>query len=122
MKGRSNADQTIRAALLVDFVFFNQRWRGMHLFVVQSAQGAVNGALEFVRGATDGLIALTAGGEGAIARLFADGQTDKAKAYLERLRALFPDRLYIELSRRGDATEEAAEAEEIFAADQPGGG
>ena len=27
-----------------------------------------------------------------------------------RLKALFPDRLYIELSRRGDAVEEAAEA------------
>ena len=53
-------------------------------------------------GATDGLIALTAGGEGALARLFADGQADKAGTYAGRLKALFPDRLYIELSRRGD--------------------
>ena len=67
-------------------------------------------ALDALDGATDGLIALTAGGEGAIARLFADGQDDKAKTYADRLRALFPDRLYIELSRRGDAVEQAAEA------------
>src|SRR5436189_5752708 len=62
-----------------------------------------------LEGATDGLIALTAGGEGALARLFADGQADKAGAYAGRLKALFPDRRYVELSRRGDAVEEAAE-------------
>ncbi|MEQ7872834.1 DNA polymerase III subunit alpha [Sphingomonas sp. ASV193] len=61
-------------------------------------------------GMTGGLIALTAGGEGAVARLFADGQDGKAKAYATRLAAQFPDRLYVELSRRGDAVEEAAEA------------
>ena len=62
-----------------------------------------------LEGATDGLIALTAGGEGALARLFSDGQVDKAGAYAGRLKALFADRLYIELSRRGDPIEEAAE-------------
>ncbi|HEU4810075.1 MAG TPA: DNA polymerase III subunit alpha, partial [Sphingomicrobium sp.] len=56
-----------------------------------------------------GLIALTAGGEGALARLLADGQAGKASAYLDRLQSLFGDRLYVELSRRGDAIEEAAE-------------
>jgi DNA polymerase-3 subunit alpha len=72
--------------------------------------------------ATDGLIALTAGGEGALARLFADGQDDKAGAYAGRLKALFPDRLYVELSRRGDAIEEAAEGRLVdlaYAADLP---
>ncbi|HEU0311627.1 MAG TPA: DNA polymerase III subunit alpha [Sphingomicrobium sp.] len=61
----------------------------------------------------NGLIALTAGGEGALARLFADGQAEKAKTYAERLRALFADRLYVELSRRGDAIEENSEAQLI---------
>nr|WP_294850156.1 DNA polymerase III subunit alpha [uncultured Sphingomonas sp.] len=61
-------------------------------------------------GATEGLICLTAGGEGAIARLFADGQADRAAAYADRLRGLFPNRLYVELSRRGNATEETAES------------
>ena len=62
-----------------------------------------------LRGATEGLIALTAGREGALARLFADGQADKAGAYAGRLKELFPDRLYMELSRRGDPVEEASE-------------
>jgi DNA polymerase III subunit alpha len=73
-------------------------------------------------GATEGLIALTAGGEGAVARLLADGQIEKAGAYAGQLKALFPDRLYIELSRRGDATEEAAEPKLIdlaYAVDLP---
>ena len=67
-------------------------------------------AFDALGGATDGLIALTAGGEGAVARLFADGQVDKAKAYATRLGTLFPGRLYIELSRRGDAIEQSAES------------
>ncbi len=70
----------------------------------------------------DGLIALTAGGEGAIARLFADGQDAKARAYAGQLAALFPDRLYIELSRRSDPVEQAAEARLIelaYALDLP---
>ena len=67
-------------------------------------------ALSALEGASEGLIALTAGSEGALARLIADGQNAKARAYLDRLQALFPDRLYIELTRRGDAIEEAAEA------------
>src|SRR4051812_3411750 len=62
-----------------------------------------------LKGLSEGLLALTAGGGGGLARLFADGQKDKAEAYCERLQALFPDRLYVELSRRGDPVEEAAE-------------
>jgi DNA polymerase III subunit alpha len=58
----------------------------------------------------EGLIALTAGSEGAVARLIADGQSLKAEAYLDQLQALFSDRLYIEISRRHDPIEEAAEA------------
>ena len=57
-----------------------------------------------------GLIALTAGGEGAVARLFAEDQPARATAYADRLHAIFGDRLYVELCRRGDAVEEEAEA------------
>ncbi|MEO6432573.1 MAG: DNA polymerase III subunit alpha [Sphingomicrobium sp.] len=62
-----------------------------------------------LNGRTDGLIALTAGSEGAIARLLDEGQPAKAEAYCDALQTLFPDRLYIELSRRHDPVEEAAE-------------
>ena len=65
--------------------------------------------LQQLIGKTAGLIALTAGGEGALARLLAAEQDDAASAYLDTLQSLFPQRLYIEVCRRGDATEEAAE-------------
>ena len=65
---------------------------------------------EALEGRTDGLIALTAGGEGGLARMLAEGQEEPALALLGRLEALFPGRLYIELSRRGDVVEEQAEA------------
>src|SRR4030095_7536260 len=60
-------------------------------------------------GLSEGLIALTAGAEGALARLIAEGQREKPEAYLDRLQALFPDRLYIEIARRNDPIEAAAE-------------
>lgn len=66
-------------------------------------------SIEALEGRTDGLLCLTAGGEGALARLLADDQVRDAAAYLDRLQHLFPDRLFIELCRRGDAVETAAE-------------
>jgi DNA polymerase-3 subunit alpha len=61
-------------------------------------------------GHSEGLIALTGAGEGALARLYADGKSDTAQAYCDSLQELFAGRLYIELARRGDASEEAAES------------
>jgi len=66
-------------------------------------------ALSALAGRTDGLICLTGGGEGALARLLAGEQQSAAEDYVEQLEALFGGRLYVELSRRGDATEAAAE-------------
>ncbi len=67
-------------------------------------------AFAALEGRTDGLLALTAGGEGGLARLFAEDQPDRARGYADRLQALFPNRLYIELTRRDDPVEIAAEA------------
>ncbi len=67
-------------------------------------------ALDRLEGRSDGLIALTAGREGALTRLLAEGQKDTAFAYTDKLQALFPGRLYIELARREDGTEMQAEA------------
>ena len=66
-------------------------------------------ALADLDGHTEGLIALTGAGEGALARLFAEGQAGRAEATADELVRLFPDRLYVELARRGDSVEEAAE-------------
>jgi DNA polymerase III subunit alpha len=75
-----------------------------------------------LEGLSEGLIALTAGAEGALARLIAEGQREKPEAYLDRLQALFPARLYIEIARRNDPIEEAAEGRLIelaYARDLP---
>ncbi|MGB3165372.1 MAG: DNA polymerase III subunit alpha [Alteraurantiacibacter sp.] len=60
-------------------------------------------------GRTDGLIALTGASDGAVTRMLADGKERRAHEMADRLAALFPGRLYIELARRGDPVEEAAE-------------
>ena len=61
-------------------------------------------------GHSDGLICLTGAGDGALARLIAAGRDEAAEALCDQLQGLFPGRLYIELARRGQAGEEAAEA------------
>ena len=62
-----------------------------------------------LEGRCDDLICLTAGGEGALAQLIAEDQPAAARAYLDMLERLFPDRLYIELCRRHEPVEEQAE-------------
>ena len=68
----------------------------------------------------EGLIALTAGREGALANLLVERQQAAADAYADRLVALFPERLYVEISRRDDAVEAAAEPHLIAMADGRG--
>ena len=67
-------------------------------------------AMENFAGRTDGLIAFTGASEGGVTRLLAEGQQSHAEALLDRLQALFPERLYVELARRGNEVEERAEA------------
>ena len=66
-------------------------------------------AFEELEGRTDGLIALTGASEGAVTRLLADGRASQAEGLLKRMAALFPQRLYVEIARRGETAEEAAE-------------
>jgi DNA polymerase-3 subunit alpha len=65
----------------------------------------------------DGVIALTAGREGALVRLLADGQSSDARDYLERLRGIYRDRIYVEVARRDDPVEMQAEAALVGLAD-----
>ncbi|MEM9795933.1 MAG: DNA polymerase III subunit alpha [Pseudomonadota bacterium] len=55
--------------------------------------------LEELEGHSEGLICLTGGPDGAVGRLVADGQDAKAEAVLDRLAAIYGDRLYVELQR-----------------------
>jgi DNA polymerase III subunit alpha len=48
---------------------------------------------------SEGLICLTGGPDGPLGRFHATGQHAKARALLERLAAIYPDRLYVELQR-----------------------
>src|SRR5690348_14670139 len=57
----------------------------------------------------DGLIALTGGPGGPINKLLLEGQLAAADAMVERLQAIFGDRLYIELQRHGLPEERATE-------------
>ena len=66
-------------------------------------------AFDALEGRTDSLICLTAAGEGALVRLLAEDQPDAAYRHAGRLKALFPDRLYIEVARRLDPIEGKAE-------------
>jgi DNA polymerase-3 subunit alpha len=50
-------------------------------------------------GASDGIICLTGGFEGPVDRLLRAGRAEEAASLLERLIALFPNRLYVELQR-----------------------
>ncbi len=58
-------------------------------------------ALERLEGRTSGLIALSGGPAGPLDRAFAASRPEQALRRAERLEALFPGRLYVELQRHG---------------------
>jgi DNA polymerase-3 subunit alpha len=73
-------------------------------------------------GRTAGLIALTAGPEGTVGRFLLENRRSEAEAALDRLRHLFPGRIYVELMRHGMEAEDRIEGEMIdlaYACDLP---
>ncbi len=62
-----------------------------------------------LRAFAEGIIALTAGTEGALVTLLAEQQQDHAGKYVTLLQEIFQDRLYFELTRTGEAAEDASE-------------
>ncbi|MBT4880098.1 MAG: DNA polymerase III subunit alpha [Alphaproteobacteria bacterium] len=68
---------------------------------------------ESLLGKSDGLIALTAGIQGGLAQFLLNRQKERAEQYLEQLKQLFPDRLYVEISRVG-VSEEATTEEALI--------
>ena len=59
----------------------------------------------------EGLICLTGGPDGPLGRFLAAGQGAKARALLERLAAIYPNRLYVELQRHPGEGGKLPEAE-----------
>ena len=70
-----------------------------------------------VKAHAEGLIALTGGLRGPLGRYLAAGQGDAAEAACDRLKAIFGDRLYIEISRQGVREETAIEPKLLALAD-----
>ncbi|MEX1660802.1 DNA polymerase III subunit alpha [Thioclava sp. 15-R06ZXC-3] len=60
---------------------------------------------------SEGLICLSGGSDGPIGRLIRAGQNGKARALLERLAAIYPTRLYVELQRHPGEVSAVTEAE-----------
>jgi DNA polymerase-3 subunit alpha len=78
--------------------------------------------LAWLEDGAGGLLCLTGGYDGAVDRFLRLGRVDEARALLERLKALFPDRLYVELQRHEGRDWRAVEAELVdlaYALDLP---
>lgn len=56
-------------------------------------------SIEEIEALSGGLICLSGGPDGPVGRLLRQGQRPKAEALMGRLKAAFPDRLYVELQR-----------------------
>lgn len=68
--------------------------------------------LEDLESHSDGLIVLTAGVDGTVGRLLLEGRAEEAEGFLLKLKEIFGDRLYMEISRIG--TEKEAKTENAF--------
>lgn len=68
--------------------------------------------LEDLQAHSDGLIVLTAGVDGTVGRLLLEGRAEEAEGFLLKLKEIFGDRLYMEISRIG--TEKEAKTENAF--------
>lgn len=81
-------------------------WRNLLALVSKSYLSPTGGdapiiTLDDLEGHTEGLIALTGGIYGSVGRALIAGRDAQAEELLERLKGLFPGRLYMELSRHG---------------------
>ena len=79
--------------------------------------------LEELEERSDGLICLSGGPEGPVGKLLQQGQRPAAEELMQRLKAMFPDRLYVELQRHpGDGGQPEAERLTEQELDQVAGG
>src|SRR5215469_7574315 len=60
-------------------------------------------------GAAEGLLCLAGGAKGPVGRLLAEGQEEAAETASTELAAIFPNRIYVELTRHGTADETRSE-------------
>ena len=82
-------------------------------FLRSAAEDGPCAALSWLEGRSDGVICLTGGYDGPVDRLLREGRGADARAALEKLAALFPDRLYVELQRHQARAADSVEAEMV---------
>lgn len=80
-----------------------------HAFLNTESHEVPQVTLDLVAEHAAGLICLTGGVTGWVGRLLNEGQREASEAAVLRLKAIFGDRLYIELQRHGDPREAAVE-------------
>lgn len=78
-------------------------------FILSDGQSVPRIEWEWFNGFSDGLICLSGGVKGPIGQAILHRQNDRAVTEIERLKSLFPDRLYIEIQRHDDPQEDAIE-------------
>ena len=66
---------------------------------VDKPGGLIEVTVDELAAHAEGLICLSGGSDGAVGRLIRGGQPGKARLLMERLAAIYPDRLYVELQR-----------------------
>ncbi len=85
-------------------------YRNLCRLLTAAARGRPKGQAradwEVIEAHTGGLCCLTGGDEGPLPRLLETGGEAAARRHLERLRALFPGRLYVEVQRHGQREQE----------------
>jgi DNA polymerase-3 subunit alpha len=89
-----------------------------HACLASAGDGHPAATLENLSLYNDGVIALTGGHSGPIDVALAGGAEDRARLRLERLKAIYPDRLYVELQRHGRDGEEQLESSLIKLANE----
>jgi len=110
--------QATRGARLPCLVLLAQSKTGYDNLLKLTSEGFLDSAsdegscatLERLEGFSEDLICLTGGYDGPLDILLRDGRGDEARAALEKLRTLFPGRLYVELQRHKDRESDSIEA------------
>ncbi|MDE8348850.1 MAG: DNA polymerase III subunit alpha [Acidocella sp.] len=87
-------------------------------FLNNEASAKAQISMEMLAEHAQGLFLLTGGAHGPIGRLLAEGQMAEAQNILAALKALFPERIGMELQRHGEKLEEAVEPGLITLADK----